>query len=254
MSSTGWAAAGRCTVCHGPLAAGADRYACEGCEYEMRAALEQLLGELPRLRASLAPGSPAGGRQPVGRAHSPMPVAGHVLDLLGPGMVTYVVADPDGDQTEGIPLSPLIVSWCQHLARDYPAVSRRGGTEYREPCQGAYVRRYADLPAWITWLARYLPYAATRPWVGELHDALEDAVRRVRAVTGTRPQTHPRLAPCPRCTAFALSRTDGQWHVACQACGHRMEPAAYDAHAAQVLPGLTMTMVRLAAAETAGAA
>jgi hypothetical protein len=240
----------RCTICTRRLPDATDRYACEGCEYAMRAALEQLLTELPALRASLAPGSAPGGRRPVGRAHSPMPVSLPVLDLLGPGTVAYC-EDPYGEQTADIPLAPLLLSWAQHLAHDYPAVYRRGGTEYRQPCEAAVARRHQDLPGWITWLARYLPYAATRPWVVDLHDALEDAVRRVRAVTGTRPQTHPRLAPCPRCSAFGLGRTDGQWHVVCQACGHRMEPDAYAAHAAAVLPALTMTMIRLAGAETA---
>jgi hypothetical protein len=36
--------------------------------------------------------------------------------------------------------------------------------------------------------------------------------------------------------------------VRCQACGHRMAPDAYDAHAAAVLPGLTRTMARIVAA------
>lgn len=237
-----------CTICTRALLADSDRYACEGCEYAMRATLQQLLAELPALRAELAPGSAPGGRRPVGRAHSPMPVNTRVLDLLGPGTVVYV-PDPHGEQTADIPLTPLIISWCQHLARDYPAVSRRGGTEYRQPCTAAVVRRHADLPTWITWLARYLPYAATRPWAGELHDGLDDALRRVRAITGTRPQTRPRFAPCPRCGAFALGRTDGQWDIVCAACQHRMDPDAYAEHAAEVLPALTATAVRLATAE-----
>jgi hypothetical protein len=243
-----------CTICTRALPADTDRYACPACEHEMRSALEQLLVELPALRASLALGSPAGGRRPVGRAHSPMPVTLRVLDLLGPGTVAYC-PDPHGEQTAGIPLGPLVISWCQHIAHDYPAVSRRGGTEYREPCTAAYVRRHYDLPTWIVWLTRYLPYATTRPWAGELHDALDDALQRVRQVTGNRPQSHARLAPCPQCDAFAMTRTDGQWDTVCEACGYRMDPDAYASHASRVLPALTATAVRIAAAEvTCGAA
>lgn len=242
-----------CTICTRDLPVDTDRYACAACQHAMRWALEQLLTELPALRASLPPGSVAGGRRPVGRAHSPLPVNLGALNLLGPG--TVYCPDPDGEQTGGVPLGPLIVGWCQHLARDYPAVRRQHGTEYREQCETAAVRRQQDVPAWIVWLVRYLPYAVTRPWVGDLHHGLDDAVRRVRKITGSRPQTHPRLAPCPACQAFAMTRTDGEWETVCQACGHRMDPDAYASHASTVLPALTATAVRIAAAEvTRGAA
>jgi len=105
-----------------------------------------------------------------------------------------------------------------------------------------------DIAAWCRWLTGYLPYAVHLRWVGELHQALEGALARVQAITRTRARTHPRLAPCPSCGACAMSRTDGQWEIVCEACGHKMQPDAYDKHAAAVLPALTLTMARLAEA------
>jgi uncharacterized protein (DUF983 family) len=78
----------------------------------------------------------------------------------------------------------------------------------------------------------------TRPWAGELHDQLEDAVRRARALTGTVIRRTPKDAPCPACTAFALVAADGEWHVECEVCGHRLTPDEYDTHRAEVMPAL----------------
>lgn len=239
-----------CTICARPLPDGSARYACQACEHRMRHLLATIVTELPLLRAALVPGGGTAGGRPAGRAHAPLPVNVRALDLLGPG-TTYAVPDPYGEQSGGIPLGPLLVGWARYIATTYPAVYRSAGTEYVVPAEGVEVRAGTGIPAWCGWLTRYLPYAVRQPWIAQLCDQLDDALRRVRAITGTRPQTHPRLAPCPACSAVAMSRTDGDWEIRCQACGHRMEPDAYDAHAAAVLPGLAMVMARMAAAELA---
>lgn len=236
-----------CIICRRSLPEGSDRYACPGCEHSMRYTLGALVGELPALRAALVPGgSPRTGTRFGGRANAPLPVNVSVLDLLGPG-ASAVVPDPLGEQTGGVPLGALLLGWAHAVAREVTGRYWHGGTEYRVPCTPA-VRRGGGIPEWAAWLAAYLPLAATLPWVAEMHGELEDALRRVRAITGTQPRTHPRLAPCPACSACAMSRTDGQWEITCEACGHRMDPDAYDAHAAAVLPGLALTMARIATA------
>jgi hypothetical protein len=235
-----------CTICGTALGLDVERYACQACEHAMAYALRRIVVELPLLRAALPPGSAPGGRRPVGRAHSPLPVTLAVLDLLGPG-ATHLLDDPDGDQTGGIPLGPLLAGWIEYAAGQQLAAHRlRHG---RAPQEDAVVpSRAGGIPGLCVTLTRHLPYAVTRPWAQQLHADLRIALQTVRAVTGSRPQTRPRLAPCPDCAAFALSVTDGEWHVRCQACGHRMEPDAYAAHASAVLPGLTATAVQIAAA------
>jgi hypothetical protein len=155
--------------------------------------------------------------------------------------------DPDGQDDGGIPIGPLLVGWCSLLAGSYPTITRRGGTVYITPgCEPLPRTLGGGLPGWAAWLRAYVPYAATWDRAAELWAAMEDALRRVRAITGTQPRIRTRWAPCPRCAAFALSRTDGDYHIKCQACGHRLAPEEYAAHAAQTLPGLTAMAVRIA--------
>jgi hypothetical protein len=236
-----------CTICRTPLGLDVERYACPGCEHTAAYALRRIVAELPALRAAMVPGSAPGGRRPVGRAHAPMPVVVPVLDLLGPGTPQLLSEDPHGEQTGGIPLAPLLAGWVKFAAGQQLAAHRlRHGDA--APEDAAPRTAAGGIPGLCVTLTRLLPYAVTRPWIDGLHADLTDALHRVRQVTGSRPQTHPRLAPCPACTAFALGLTDGEWHVRCQACGHRMAPDAYDAHAAAVLPGLARTMARIVAA------
>lgn len=242
-----------CATCPRLLPDGSARYACRGCEYRMRHLLATIVTELPLLQAALVPGGGTAGGRPAGRAHAPLPVNVRALDMLGPGTIAPV-PDPHGEQSGGIPLGPLLVGWARYIATTYPAVYRSAGTEYVVPAEGAEVRAGTGIPAWCGWLTRYLPYAACQPWIASLSDQLDDAVRRIRAITCTRPQTRPRLAPCPKCGAVAMSRTDGQWEIVCEACGHHMDPDSYDAHAKAVLPGLAMVMARMAAAELAASA
>ncbi|BBB00590.1 hypothetical protein RVR_10589 [Actinacidiphila reveromycinica] len=234
-----------CTICHRPLPAGTDRYACPGCEHHLAYVLQQLVAELPLLRAELTPhrGPGAGGR-PAGRAHPPLPVDVRVLDLLA----TRWVPDPDGQDSGGIPIGPLLVGWASLLADDYPAVTRHpAGTWYITRGTTPVPRAGGGIPGWANWLQLYIPFAVTCPWIWQMHEGLDDALRRVRAITGTRPRSHPRLAPCPQCSAVAMSRADGQWEITCEACGCRLDPDAYAAHAAAVLPSLSLVMAKLAA-------
>lgn len=242
-----------CTICHRALPDDrADAYACLACEHAMRVWLATIARDLPLLAAALVPGQsgPSTGSRFAGRAHAPLPVDGRALDLLGPGTVVPV-PDPHGDQYAGIPLGPLLIGWARYIAAEFPVRYVQGGTEYIAPCDGPAARTGSGLDAWCRWLTAYLPHAVRQTWIGDLHDQLDDAVRRIRQVTGTRPRTHQRLAPCPACDAFGLCRTDGEWEITCGVCGHRMDPDTYDAHAQAVLPGLMTTMVRLVAADAA---
>lgn len=243
-----------CSICPRAVPPAYDTaYACAACLHRMRYVLQQLQRELPLLQAALVPGvdGPRTGSRFGGRAHSPMPLNAQALDLLGPGSAEEL-PDPYGEQVAGAPLLPLLRSLADRLAADFPARYLRYGTEYIQPYGGANAaanRGGRDIAAWCRWLTGYLPYAVHLRWVGELHQALEGALARVQAVTRTQPRTHPRLAPCPACDVFALTRTDGDWEVVCRACAYRMDPDAYAAHAAAVLPPLSRIMARLAAAE-----
>jgi hypothetical protein len=238
-----------CAICPRPLPeADADRYACAACEHQLRAWLAQLSTEIVLLRAELTPGRGPGGGRPAGRAHAPIPLDVRVLDLLGRTTGGYV-PDPHGQDSAGIPIGPLLTGWAHRIAREHPAAYRRYGTEYSVPCRYAAPRRGSDLTAWCRWLAAYLPHALRQPWIRDMHDEIGEAVRRVSAVTGTRPRRHRYLAPCPACQGFAMSRTDGQWEYQCDLCGHRLDPDQYAEHAAAVLPGLTAMAVRMATAE-----
>lgn len=239
-----------CAVCRRPLPADTDRYACHACHHHLRYELGQLAAiELPALRAELAPGnSPQTGSRFGGRAHAPLPVNVRVLDLLGPG-TPNVLPDPHGEQTAGIPIGPILAGWAHTIALEHQVAYRRAGTTYLVPCERAVPRTGSGLDAWARWLLAYLPYAVTRPWVTELHAELDDLMFRVRQITGLRPRSHPRLAPCPYCDAFAVTHTDGRWDLDCQACGRKLDPDEYAAHAAAVLPPLTRTVVLMAAAE-----
>lgn len=247
-----------CAICPRLLPDGSDAYACPACEHRMRYVLATIVAELPLLQAALVPGGGSTGGRPVGRAHAPLPVNLRALNLLGPGTTTPVT-DLHAEQVGDTPLVALLRGWADWLAQHFPCARVLDGTVYLAAyggCDRAGIRGDgADVAAWCRWLTRYLPYAAQLHRVDELHRDLEDALARVRAITGTRPQTHPRLAPCPACGTVAMSRTDGVWEVVCEACGHRMDPDAYSAHASAVLPGLAMVMARMASTElTAGAA
>jgi hypothetical protein len=235
-----------CSICpRTARPAYADSYACSACLHRMRFVLAELQRELPGLQDALVPGGtgPRTGSRFGGRAHSPMPLNGQALDLLGPGWAERL-PDPHGEQVAGAPLVPLLRSLADRLAGEFPHQFSTGFVVPYGGATAAVNRGGADAGAWCRWLYRYLPYAVQLPWVRELHHALDDALARVQAVTRTQPRTHPRDAPCPECGACALSRTDGHWEVVCEVCGAEMEPDAYDRYAAAVLSGLTLAMAR----------
>lgn len=229
-------------------------YLCLACTGRLRGWLTSIPQQLPLLREALQLGPSAGGRS-AGRAEAPLPLRLSALDLLGPGLVVPVddpYGDHAGDQTGGIPLTALLYGWARYIASEHPAVYRKHDTEYTVPCEGAASHEGTGIEAWCRWLIAYLPHAVTRPWAHQMYDQLGDAISRIEAITREVPQRRPRYAPCPQCTAFALAAVDGEWEVACEACGYCMDPDAYATHAAAVLPGLTSIAVRMTAARAAG--
>lgn len=239
-----------CTICPRALQeAEADRHACQACVYQLRTWLRQLPTELPLLHAELQPSGQPGQGHTTGRAHSPAPLRMDVLDLLGPGS-PVILADPYGDQTGGVPITPMLYGWARYIASEHPAVRRdRHGTVQIAPCEGAASHDGSSPAAWCSWLLRYLPYAVTRPWISTFHQELEDLMCRVQAITGTAVRTRRMLAPCPACQMFALVAKDGEWKIHCQACPHTMDRDAYALHCRAVLPPLTKLAVLMVAKE-----
>ncbi|MFG2671383.1 hypothetical protein [Streptomyces sp. NPDC048445] len=240
-----------CDICHQHAPAGC--YLCEGCAYRMHTWLREIPRHLPLLRDSLRPDTGPAQRGGSGRAHSPLPVRIEVLDLLGPGHVV-ALPDPHGDQSVGVPLAPLLYGWARYLAAELPSVRLdEHGTVRIEPCTGPVARRGSSITAWCSWLDAYLPYAATRPWAADMYEQLEAVLQRIRRITHTAPRRHPKDAPCPSCSAFALVAVDDEWHISCQACSVRLTPDEYAEHRARIMPALAALALRIGAQQAAAA-
>ncbi|WP_405856146.1 hypothetical protein OG407_07310 [Streptomyces sp. NBC_01515] len=168
----------------------------------------------------------------TGQAVAPVPVDLRVLALLGPGRY-----DPDGPDDDGTaPITAVLGAWAGHIAYHHPAAHRDPhGTAHTRPCEQARPRHGESITGWCAWLTAYLPYALTLPLAAGLYDALDTLVRRLRHLTHSQPQQHPRAAPCPACDLCTLVRTDGRWHIHCLGCGHQLTPDEYDQHAAAYL-------------------
>ncbi|XUL91018.1 hypothetical protein ACQ86D_33955 [Streptomyces galilaeus] len=233
-----------CSLC--PRTAPDGQHLCQLHGSELRGWLAELPRQARLLEAFVgAGGRPAEGRLGgTGRAHAPLPVDLRVLVLLGPGHpVPPGPVTPDEDTT--VPIRVLLGSWAGHIAYHYPAATRDPyGTARTQPCDQAWPTYGETIPSWCAWLRAYLPFALTLPVVAEYHRQIGDLIRRLRTLTYTTPQQHPRAAPCPVCDLCALVRTDGRWHIHCLDCGHQMTPDQYDRHAADVLQIRTATHER----------
>ncbi|MEV8245017.1 hypothetical protein AB0R01_14745 [Streptomyces rochei] len=220
-----------CVICPGTALEG--QQACRSCAEDLRGWLAELPQQARLLEEFVTPSAgPAQGRLGgTGRAHAPAPVDLRVLALLAPGHADA----PAGEQPDVVPIRALLGAWAGHIAYHYPAVGRDAyGTAHTRPCDQA--QPTADsITGWCNWLTGYLPFALTLPLVAELHDQLGDQLAEIRRLTHATPRDHPQGAPCPSCEAFALVRTDGRWGIHCRACGHDMDPEAYDQHAARFL-------------------
>ncbi|MGC5034122.1 hypothetical protein ACPXCS_06165 [Streptomyces sp. DT190] len=218
-----------CAVCRRATEAGL--HACPRHTAELRVWLAELPAQVRLLRRFLIPASaPAQGRLGgTGRATAPVPVDLRVLTLLGPGHVDPHHADDDGT----VPILAWLGGWAGHIAYTQPSVTRDPyGTAHVRPCEQAWPRHGETVTGWCTWLIRYLPYALTQPWVGDLYRQLGDLNARILDLTHATPHTHPRSAPCPHCGTFDLVAIDGQTDILCNTCGHQLDPQAYEQHAA----------------------
>ncbi|MFJ2514677.1 hypothetical protein ACIPEL_15285 [Streptomyces griseoviridis] len=205
--------------------------------------LHRWLAEIPEQAALLAEefvmpgGRPAAGRLGgTGRATAPVPVDLRVLVLLAPGR--YDDDGPDDDGTA--PIAAVLGAWAGHITYHHPAVHRdEYGTAHTVPCEYAAPRKDGrtreTITGWCAWLRAYLPAAVALDLAADFYRALDTLVRRLRHLTHTTPQQHPRAAPCPACDLCTLVRTDGHWHIHCLDCGHRMSPDEYQEHAAAYL-------------------
>ncbi|MFC8859307.1 hypothetical protein [[Kitasatospora] papulosa] len=238
----------RCSICRHVTTA--DRYLCEGCEYQARTWLRGMPGQVALLQACLPPAAGPAQRGGTGRAHSPLPLDLRALDLLGPGQ-PVPVDDPHGDATGGIPIGALLTGWAHYIAADVPAVHRDQHGTVRIERHGhaaAWPRTGTGITAWSTWLTGYLPYAVTRPYSEVMYGQLEDLMRQIQHITHTRERRTAKDAPCPVCRGFCLVQREDALHITCQNCGHRLTPEAYDAHRAIVLPALARTAILMQAA------
>lgn len=218
-----------CAICPRPCATGA--HACATCVRQITEWLTELPRQLRHLRHALIPeGRPAQGRT-SGSATAPLPVNLAVLNLLGPGW-PLPPADPYGDTTGPVPITPLLAGWAGYIAYQHQAVWRtEHGTEHNGPCDGAHPSRGATVPGWCHWLTAYLPYAAEHTWIRDLHRQLDTLMARVYDLTHAVPHRHRQAAPCPNCRGYALVQVDGQFGISCDACGHHLDPEQYTAHA-----------------------
>ncbi|MET9952374.1 hypothetical protein ABZ135_12605 [Streptomyces sp. NPDC006339] len=220
-----------CLICTHP--SDAPRTACARCGDRLRGWLAEIPRQLVLLAASLELGArPAQGYGGAGRAHSPLPVRGDVLTLLGPA-APGPVRDSARDQTGPAPVHAILYAWADQLAEDLghdlPPMTPRAP--------------YAD------YLARHLDHIVRSAWVALLHAELADVVRRIRAITSTEPRRRALDAPCPSCAAFGLGHTDWQAYVDCETCGLLLTPTEYDEHRAAVMPALVRIGILMTARE-----
>lgn len=210
---------------------------CDRCQHRIRGWLRELGLQRILLQAMLTPGStgPAQGSIHGGRAHSPLPVRGDILTLLGPGAdstLTDPYGDARGDQDAGASLDAVLHGWARATAERVNL--------HAEP----WLRPGRT---WSAWLTAYLPWALPAPWIGDLHDELDDLVRQARSLTHTEPRRRPKDAPCPSCRAFGLIEEDWQPYIECTVCETLLTPAEYAQHAQRVMPALYRTALLLAA-------
>ena len=215
------------------LAEGEARTVCGRCEARIRRWLREADAQRPLLAASLHLGTaPAAGRTGgTGRAHSPLPVRGDVLNLLAAG-APGTVPDPHGDQSGPMPLDAMLSGWAHAVAKD----------------RGARPHRRTGV-TWSAWLLAAMPYVVTASWAGTFYTELDDMISLVRAITATEPRRRHHTAPCPTCHTFALGRLDWDAYVDCEACGLLLTPQEYEAHRARVMPPLVRLGILMTAAQ-----
>lgn len=102
----------------------------------------------------------------------------------------------------------------------------------------------AHVTATTAFLLTHLPWAAEQPWVRDFADEMQDLTRDGHRLRPSQPVKHHLPAPCPSCDLLALSRTDGDAYVTCDACGRLWSEDEYKRLTVVASAGMRTEQVR----------
>ncbi|MFD0344032.1 hypothetical protein ACFVH0_36100 [Streptomyces sp. NPDC127117] len=196
----------QCLLCEQPDDTGS--YLCPGCTKATIVRLECLPALYDGLAAFLAPAASTGHERSSKPAHAPLPVAGAVLDLRGPGGMVGVVED-----------------WLSsvHDAR-----------RMQQPAPGGSVE--ARLKAAVNGLLANMPWISVSwPQAGTFAEEIRELTKSVRSIFSPSAPTErgTRVGRCP--AEFAnglicgaeLRLKPGERVVTCEWCGCTYPPATW---------------------------
>jgi hypothetical protein len=174
--------------------------------------LEQHIAELPALLGWLHANLPAGGPGGDGRGSSELkiPINAKIHDHIQHAIGT-------------------LISWCALIADERQLLGPRD-TSPETAC---------------TFLNAHLDWASGQCWIGDMADELQDLTRTGHRLSPSQPVKHHLPAPCPSCDLLALSRTDGDAYVTCEACGRLWTEDEYKRLTVVASAGMKPERVRL---------
>lgn len=167
----------------------------------------------------------SGGDRVSGSREKSAPVRLDVLSMLQPA--NEAVHDEYGDQVGPPSIPTILKSWvwliAEHRGLTYPV--------------GAAVDHLAG------WLRRQVPFAVTRPWIGEMMREVAELRRAAHALAPWQVHVQELDAPCPNswCEMRALIRTAGETYIECNTevggCGYMWSVEEYLRHVAELANG-----------------